>query len=341
MSPARVSQTNLLRFNVAAIVLVSVADWWTRPGVLLGLLLIVPIMLSSLGRDESDIWITSGFAIFAYLVTLVLSRPPLLAASVWLPNRILGTLTLIGATTGALFLHRQRYRLHEHQTHSRRSDELARLLVTLFAHDVRAPIMSALQGFEYVTRCVSDGVMPEREALEHLRDRLRRHLRVADSVLSIVRYSEDTDPANHLNRVAVDLVTQLKEEIGAFSSEASARGMRLLVELDEIRGILFRIDFLVLRQALSVLLDNAIRYANPGYIRVSASRVDGYIHIRVQDRGPGLSKDDVENGTHGMGLALQLSRALLEQTGGDLQVEQTGRDGTSFLLIVPAEIQSP
>lgn len=339
MNMPSLSDSRVLRWNILAAVVIIALNWYVFASLGIGLVLIAPIMLSSLSRRERDTWIVSTVSITGYLLTTALTRPPAGWGVLWVPNLVLESATLFAATAGSLVLHRQRMQLERNEMHSRRSDELGRLLITLFAHDVRTPIMSALQGFEYVSACLSDGERPDPALLLQLRDRLRRHLLVADSILSIVRSAEnDHEASDDFNRVSVDLADRLTHDIRAFAAEADARGMRLLIDLRHLEGRLFRTDFLVLRQALSVVLDNAIRYANPGFIRITGWEEQASLIIEVEDRGPGLPQEGDHGAAHGMGVALQLSRMLLERVGGRLEVAQTGPHGTRLVLVVPAEV---
>jgi signal transduction histidine kinase len=98
-----------------------------------------------------------------------------------------------------------------------------------------------------------------------------------------------------------------------------------------------------LATALRNLLTNARQHGG-GVVDVRAVGVAGRVEIHVADRGPGLSASQVATlfqrgargpATTGSGLGLHVSRALMHQQNGDLQLRRaTG--GAVFALVLPA-----
>ena len=71
---------------------------------------------------------------------------------------------------------------------------------------------------------------------------------------------------------------------------------------------------------------------------------DPWLEIRVADTGPGIDPEVLPRvferfvtgaGSGGSGLGLAIARSLLEAHGGTLEVETTGRAGTTFLARLP------
>jgi C4-dicarboxylate-specific signal transduction histidine kinase len=76
----------------------------------------------------------------------------------------------------------------------------------------------------------------------------------------------------------------------------------------------------------------------------TAKDADSVVSLTVQDTGPGINP---ENGTHvfdaffttkpsGMGLGLSISRRIIEDHGGDLRLTETGSNGCTFEVTIPA-----
>jgi len=116
--------------------------------------------------------------------------------------------------------------------------------------------------------------------------------------------------------------------------------------LPEIRG-----DGERLRQVLTNLIDNAIKYSPAGAeVEVRAYQEDGFVRIDVCDSGPGIAKDDQKlifekfgrvtgsGATRpGTGLGLFIARSIAEAHGGALDVDSAPDQGSTFTLELPVQ----
>jgi signal transduction histidine kinase len=105
----------------------------------------------------------------------------------------------------------------------------------------------------------------------------------------------------------------------------------------------------LLRQLITNLLDNAIRYTPPGgAVDVVMTSDDASIRLAVSDTGPGIPAVDRErvferfvrldparSATSGAGLGLPIARWIAEQHRGTLTVEQHADGGSTFVVRLP------
>ncbi|MEX1054613.1 MAG: ATP-binding protein, partial [Rhodothermales bacterium] len=105
------------------------------------------------------------------------------------------------------------------------------------------------------------------------------------------------------------------------------------------------------RQVLTNLVENSIKYNNPGgCVQLTAERAEGGVRIVVQDNGIGISAVDLPRVTQrffradksrsrsqgGTGLGLSIVKHILVGHGASLQIESELGIGSTFSFILPA-----
>ena len=116
-------------------------------------------------------------------------------------------------------------------------------------------------------------------------------------------------------------------------------------------GVLVRADREKLEQVLLNLLSNAVKFTGPGgEVEMGFARQDGQVRIHVRDTGCGIPAEkldavfepfvqvdpDLTRTRQGTGLGLAISRDLARAMGGDLTVESTLDEGSTFTVHLPA-----
>ncbi len=340
---ARERPIHPLLLNLLLIVAVVLADWITAAGVVVGILLIVPILLSAMRDDRPvAVGLTAVLAAAGYALAAMFGIAGEVPLPVWLSNRIMVVLGLVVTTAVAFMIQRTRVQALEGRDSALAAKDLNRLLMSLLAHDLRSPLTVAGQGFRYVEQALEEGQPIDKLLLADVRARIRRSLRAIDIVLSLAREElprEGEMPVAR-SREPIRVDAELRAEIESFDEEAAARGKVLQMDLSAIEGQPCLVDGRVLRQVIAILVDNAVRHAVPGPVKLSAELVPPNLVVRVRDSGPGLSAHRARGGTSttGMGLGLELCRTLITRAGGTLVVECDGPDGTCFRLQLPARL---
>jgi len=104
----------------------------------------------------------------------------------------------------------------------------------------------------------------------------------------------------------------------------------------------------LLERVLANLVDNALRYAPLGPVRVTAGRVADRVLITVADEGPGIprgSEDEVfgafqrlgdQDNTTGVGLGLSVARGFVEAMGGTVSTTDTPGGGLTIEIDLAA-----
>lgn len=141
---------------------------------------------------------------------------------------------------------------------------------------------------------------------------------------------------------------------GLYESTAQARGLTLTLSADTACEEAVGGYPAAVRQILTNLVDNALKYSETGTISVSAvQNAPNTVDLVVCDNGPGIDAADrsrlfepgfrgrAETGRQsGEGLGLFTARGLAERLGGTLVLEETGPRGSCFRLRLPVHVIS-
>lgn len=150
------------------------------------------------------------------------------------------------------------------------------------------------------------------------------------------------------SRVSVGLGPIVKETLDGLLNRSRFKGVVATVELDGLPPA-FGYERMI-RDVISRVLENATRAAAEGgrQVKVSGTGTDSAVKLRVTDNGPGVPLEirgslfapfvSGESGPSGIGLAIV--RREMEALGGRITVEETGKEGTTFLLELPVAMKS-
>jgi two-component system phosphate regulon sensor histidine kinase PhoR len=229
-------------------------------------------------------------------------------------------------------------------TASKHVDEIRRDFVANVSHELQTPL-STLAGYgEALADSMGD---PGRvgEIAEVIRRQSARMSALVRDLLELSRLeSEGFVP----ELVAVEVDALVREVTDAWSERAVEKDLSLATRVEP--GLRVRADRRLLQQALSNLVENAIKYVPSGReVRVEGHAVSGGVELSVADTGDGIPREDqpriferfyrVEKGRArdrgGTGLGLAIVKHVAEVHGGHVEVESAAGRGTTFRVILP------
>jgi len=241
----------------------------------------------------------------------------------------------------------QNIRAYEAERHTveelRRLSALRADFVSLVSHELRSP-MAAVIGAARTLQDRWRTLAPEqREAfLALIADETNRLAALIGDVLDTSQIEAGTFSYSFSD---VDLGRLVEDAVATASVGQDAVRLRASVAspLPPIRG-----DRERLRQVLSNLIDNAVKYSpDDGEVEVHAWPENGQLRISVSDHGPGIPHEqqrlifekfgraDVSGSKPGTGLGLFIARSIAEAHGGTLDVRSRPDGGATFTLSLP------
>ena len=203
------------------------------------------------------------------------------------------------------------------------------------AHELRNP-MTAIRNAVFFLRSYSKSI-EDSKALHHL-DVIDNELTQSDEViqrlLELTKGEKIKLINSDLRKIAHD----------AFLVLNPPTNIQFKVNFQEATKDV-KVDPLLFRQILTNLYTNSIQ-AMPagGQINLSAKKSNEWIEIRVSDEGEGINSNLwskvfdplYTNKKDGVGLGLSLCKELIERHNGNIEIEASSKNGTTFLLSLPA-----
>lgn len=221
-------------------------------------------------------------------------------------------------------------------------------LLRKMGHDMRAPLGSIISTVDMMAEGVYDPLTPKQvRANERLRRNSRRVLAILDD---FVTYVKANARQIDVTVTSFDPRTSLAEWCKHIQPTCEEKGLTLQVTTrDSVPSCLMG-DAALIGRAVVPLLWNAVAFTASGGIRVESGWSEGQgWQIHVHDSGPGISADQAPHiyepfwrgderpqvASAGAGLGLPVSLAVAHLMKGQLTLEQTGPQGTTFRLEIP------
>jgi signal transduction histidine kinase len=277
-------------------------------------------------------------------------------------GRTLGAITLIGAESRRQFTEADLPIAEELARRSALAIENAELFqaaasanraksefLASMSHELRTPLNAILGYTSLLADGITGPVIPaQHEQLVRIRASATHLLGLIDEVLSFSRLEAGRE---QLSLHDVEVRKVLDEATSLVRPMAAAKNLPLeTVPPDPADEPLYvKTDVLKLRQILVNLLTNAIKFTDKGSVTLSARAEKDAVVFSVKDTGIGIPQAHLEHvfdafwqveqaasrRVGGTGLGLSVTRRLARLLGGDVSVESTPGEGSTFRVRLP------
>lgn len=238
------------------------------------------------------------------------------------------------------------------ETARRVTERMRRDFATNVSHELKTPLAGVSLLVETLTNAIREDPQEAERFVARLSAEIGRLTEITNDLLTLSRL-EEPGAALGTGFASVDLARLATEVSDEVRSLADAKGHQMTV--DAPAGIVVMGDEVALRTLVRNLLENAIRYTEPGgrIVLTAQSEADRdgkeWAVLRVVDNGVGIPLADQQRiferfyrvdkarsrETGGTGLGLSIVRHVAETHGGRVEVQSTVGVGSTFTVRIP------
>jgi two-component system sensor histidine kinase VicK len=234
-------------------------------------------------------------------------------------------------------------------TEQEKLDKMRKEFVANVSHELRTPLTT----IKSYTETLLDGALDNKEYavnfLQVINSESERMTRLVKDLLQLSKLDYDKMEWNmkRLNILNIIRDCVIKMEMAAKQKNQSL-SFEIFGELCEITGDKDRIE-----QVIINIISNAIKYTpDNGIIKLTASRLEDNVEIRISDTGMGIPKEDLprlferfyrvdkarSRAMGGTGLGLSIARNIVEAHRGSIRIESEYGKGSEVIMNFPCEL---
>lgn len=228
-------------------------------------------------------------------------------------------------------------------------NELVRLkteFISMVSHELRTP-MSSIRGLAEILQAGKiKNKAKQRELISLVASESSRLSRFLHNILDFPRIEQNVKTYHFQKLVAQSLI---QETVMFFQPRLDSERFVIETRLPE-KPIFLEIDPDAVRQALTNLIDNAMKYSSgKKEIKVELTQKGKQVEIRVRDRGIGIPQEEqkrifegfyrhaeaIRHSPKGVGLGLKVIKHIMHAHRGEIKLESQPGEGSTFSLVFP------
>jgi len=230
--------------------------------------------------------------------------------------------------------------------HAEESDKLKSVFLANLSHEIRTP-MNGILGFTELLENTEISSQKKNTYIEIIKNSGKHLLSIINDIIEISRIETGLIKP-HLTNVEINSLIYSLHEVIKMNIPQEKKIKLEIIKSKPDRKVVVVTDEVKLRQILSNLLTNAIKYTDKGHVGYGYE-VNSELTFFVKDTGIGIDKKDQEiiferfrrvdeeitSRKRGSGLGLAISKAYVEMLNGSIQVESEKGKGSVFSFSIP------
>ena len=216
--------------------------------------------------------------------------------------------------------------------------------ISSVSHELRTPL-TAIKGWAE-TMCMEADPDTVQRGVHVIVNETER---LSEMVEELLDFSRMQSGRFSLQCATMDVLAELGDAVLFYMEKAKRENIRIIYQEPEMLPFVYG-DKNRIRQVFINVIDNAIKYSNPGStITVSAEEVSGMIQVTITDNGVGISAADLprvktkffkaNHTRRGSGIGLAVADEIITMHGGRLDITSELNVGTNVTITLPIESQ--
>ena len=252
---------------------------------------------------------------------------------------------IIDATQNNIYIHSLKKETHKAQT----SDKLKSSFLANMSHEIRTP-MNSIIGFSDLLASDEISESQKKDFINYIRSSGEMLLNLIDDIIDIAKIEAGELKINKKEMNVDHLFSELFKTFNEIKNKSGKSHINLVMKKDAEHDLSLKTDPFRLRQILTNLIGNAIKFTDKGSVEFGFRiKNEKEIEFFVKDTGIGLSKEELgivferfkrtfiseEKNIVGSGLGLAISKNLVELMGGEMWLDSKPGIGTTFYFTLP------
>lgn len=222
------------------------------------------------------------------------------------------------------------------------SERIKNEFISSVSHELRTPL-TAIQGWsETVLSVGSEDGETVKKGMEVINKETER---LSGMVEELLDFSKIQSGRFKMMMGRMDLYAELEEVVLIYSEAAKREGKTFRFEEKNV-PIIINGDKNRIRQVFINVVDNALKYSDPGdTITVAVFSDSDRVTVKVSDTGCGIAREDIDkitqkfykanNTRRGSGIGLAVAKEIVSMHSGDLNIQSIEGEGTTVTISFP------